>query len=132
MAMTREIIVADTEEEAERLARDAGSFIWNNFFAPFGFNAAIAGPGEGPWDPPATFEAIAEAGLVIYGTPTTVNKKIEKLLETLPVDYFWMFIYNHVPHKALMRSIELLTNEVWPNFTDKITAPGGKKVASAG
>jgi alkanesulfonate monooxygenase SsuD/methylene tetrahydromethanopterin reductase-like flavin-dependent oxidoreductase (luciferase family) len=132
MALTREIIVADTDEEAERLARDGGSFIWNNFFAPFGFNAAIAAPGEGPWDPPATFEAISDAGLVIHGSPSTVNRKIEALLETLPVDYFWMFIYNHVPHKALMRSIELLTNEVWPNFTDKIKASGGRKVASAG
>ncbi len=117
---------------AERLARDAGAFIWNNFFAPFGFNAAIAAPGEGPWDPPATFEAISEAGLVIHGSPSTVNRKIEALLETLPVDFFWMFIYNHVPHAALMRSFELLTNEVWPNFTDKIKASGGRKAASAG
>jgi len=132
MALTREIIVADTDEEAERIARDAGSFIWNNFFAPFGFNAAIAGPGEGPWDVPATFEAISDAGLVIHGSPSTVNRKIEALLKELPVDYLWMFIYNHVPHKALMRSIELVTNEVWPNFTDKIKASGGKKAAAAG
>ena len=132
MALTREIIVADTDEEAERLARDAGSFIWNKFFVPFGFNAAIAGPGEGPWDPPATFEGLAEAGLVIYGSPSTINRKIEALLKELPVDYLWMFMYNHMPHAALMRSIELLTNEVWPNFTDKIKPSGGKKVASAG
>jgi hypothetical protein len=31
-----------------------------------------------------------------------------------------MFIYNHAPHDKLMRSIELLTNKVWPNFTSKI------------
>ncbi|MGR9089515.1 MAG: LLM class flavin-dependent oxidoreductase [Gammaproteobacteria bacterium] len=132
MALTREIIVADTDEEAERLAREAGAFIWCNFFVPFGFNAAIAGPGEGPWDPPPTFEALSESGLVIHGSPSTVNRKIEKLLADLPVDYLWMFIYNHMPHKALMRSIELLTSEVWPNFTDKIKPAGGKKVASAG
>lgn len=132
MALTREIIVADTDAEAERLARDAGSFIWNKFFVPFGFNAAIAGPGEGPWDPPATFEGLDEAGLVIHGSPSTINRKIEALLKELPVDYLWMFIYNHMPHAALMRSIELLTNEVWPNFTDKIKPAGGKKVASAG
>jgi alkanesulfonate monooxygenase SsuD/methylene tetrahydromethanopterin reductase-like flavin-dependent oxidoreductase (luciferase family) len=132
MALTREIIVADTDEEAERLARDAGSFIWNKFFVPFGFNAAIAGPGEGPWDPPATFEGLAEAGLVIYGSPSTVNRKMEALLKELPVDYLWMFIYNHMPHAALMRSIELVTNEVWPNFTDKIKPSADKKIASAG
>ena len=131
MALTREIIVADTDEEAERIARDAGAFIWCNFFDPFGFNAAIAAPGEGPWDNPATFETISEAGLVIHGSPDTVNRKIEALLKELPVDYFWMFIYNHVPHNQLMRSIELLTEKVWPNHTDKIVGPNSQR-ASAG
>jgi hypothetical protein len=38
-----------------------------------------------------------------------------------------MFIYNHMPHAATMRSLELLTEKVWPNFTDKI----GRKPAPA-
>ncbi|MEM7540617.1 MAG: LLM class flavin-dependent oxidoreductase [Pseudomonadota bacterium] len=129
MAMTREIIIADTDEEAERLARDAGSFIWNEFFTAFGFGAAVAAPGEGPWDPPATFESISERGLVIHGSPDTVNRKLEALFKALPVDYFWNFHYNHMPHKALMRSIELATEQVWPNFTDKIKAPNTQRVA---
>ena len=123
MAMSREVVVADTDEEAEALARDAGAFIWCNFFAPFGFNAAIAAPGEGPFDVPNTFEEISKRGLVIHGSPDTVNRKIAKLLKELPVDYFWMFIYNHMPHRATMRSLELLTEKVWPNFTDKIGSP---------
>ena len=131
MAMAREVIVADTDEEAERLAREAGAFIWLNFFRPFGFNAAIAAPGEGPWDPPSTFEAISDAGLVIHGSPDTVNRKLEAQLEALPVDYFWMFIYNHMPHDALMRSLELVTEKVWPNHTDKIIGPNTQR-ASAG
>ena len=129
MSMTREIIVADTDEEAERIARDAGSFIWNEFFVPFGFGAAVAAPGEGPWDLPATFETISERGLVIHGSPDTVNRKIEALLDALPVDYFWMFIFNHMEHEEVMRSLELLTEKVWPNFTDKIKAPNTQRVA---
>jgi alkanesulfonate monooxygenase SsuD/methylene tetrahydromethanopterin reductase-like flavin-dependent oxidoreductase (luciferase family) len=133
MSMSRELIVADTDAEAEAIAREAGAFIWNNFFVPFGFNAAIAAPGEGPFDPPARFETLAERGLVIYGSPDTVTRKLEKLLKDLPVDYFWMFIYNHMPHKACMRSLELLTTKVWPNFTDKIgkARPAAKLVAQA-
>jgi alkanesulfonate monooxygenase SsuD/methylene tetrahydromethanopterin reductase-like flavin-dependent oxidoreductase (luciferase family) len=127
MAMSREVIVADTDEEAEKLARDAGAFIWCKFFAPFGFNAAIAKPGEGPFEVPNNFDETSKRGLVIHGSVDTVNRKIEALLEVLPVDYFWMFIYNHMPHGAIMRSLELLTEKVWPNFTDKIgsarTAP---------
>ena len=131
MAMSRELIVADTDAEAEEIAREAGAFIWNEFFVPFGFNAAIAGPGEGPFDVPATFEAMVERGLVIHGSPDTVNRKLEVLLKQLPVDNFRMFIYNHMPHDACMKSLELLTEKVWPNFTDKINSSTSAKVASA-
>ncbi len=131
MAMSREVIVADTDAEAEAIAREAGSFIWNNFFVPFGFNAAIAGPGEGPFDLPPTFDTLSERGLVIHGSPDTVNRKLEELLKKLPVDYFWMFIYNHMPRAACMRSLELLTEKVWPNFTDKIKPSNIARVAAS-
>jgi len=130
MAMSREIIVADTDAEAEAIAREAGSFIWNNFFVPFGFNAAIAAPGEGPFDLPATFESLSDRGLVIWGSPDTVNRKLEVLLKELPVDYFWMFIYNHMPHDQNMRSLELMTEKVWPNFTDRIKPSNIARVAA--
>jgi hypothetical protein len=42
------------------------------------------------------------------------------LFKQLPVDNFWMFMYNHIPQKASMKSLELLTEKVWPNHTDKI------------
>lgn len=130
MSMSREVIVADTDAEAEALAREAGSFIWNNFFVPFGFNAAVATPGEGPWDMPATFETISERGLVIHGSPDTVNRKLEKLLGDFPVDYFWMFIYNHMPHDKCMKSLELMTNKVWPNFTVNIGADPARALSA--
>jgi alkanesulfonate monooxygenase SsuD/methylene tetrahydromethanopterin reductase-like flavin-dependent oxidoreductase (luciferase family) len=130
MAMSREVIVAETDAKAEAIAREAGSFIWNNFFVPFGFNAAIAGPGEGPFDLPANFESLSERGLVIHGSPDTVNRKLEALFKQLPVDYFWMFIYNHMPHAECMRSLELLTEKVWPNFTDRIRSSNTQRIAA--
>ncbi len=63
---------------------------------------------------------------MIHGSPDTVSRKIEKLLKDLPVDYFWMFIYNHMPQAECMKSLKLLTEKVWPNFSDKI---GGSNVA---
>ena len=98
---------------------------------PFGFNTAVAAPGEGLFDPPATFETLSNRGLVIHGSPATVNRKLEALLNELPVDYFWIFIYNHMPQHAYMCSLELLTDKVWPNFTDKIGA-GSNLQRSAG
>jgi alkanesulfonate monooxygenase SsuD/methylene tetrahydromethanopterin reductase-like flavin-dependent oxidoreductase (luciferase family) len=122
----RQLRLSEADAEAEAIAREAGAFIWNNFFVPFGFNAAIAGPGEGPFDPPPSFETLSDRGLVIHGSPDTVNRKLEKLLKDLPVDYFWMFIYNHMPQGECMKSLKLLTEKVWPNFSNRV---GGSNVA---
>jgi hypothetical protein len=59
--------------------------------------------------------------MVIHGTPDTVNRKLEALFKMLPCEYFWNFAMNElIPHKDMMRSWELQTKKVWPNFTDKI------------
>ncbi|RLA53272.1 MAG: flavin-dependent oxidoreductase [Gammaproteobacteria bacterium] len=121
MGMTREVIVADTDEEAYEIAKNGGSYIWCNFFGPFGFNAAVANPGEGPFDVPNNFETMLERGLVICGSPDTVKRKLEKLFTDLPCDYFWLFTYNGlISQKNMMRHYELLTEQVLPHFTDRI------------
>jgi len=122
IGMTREIICADTDEEAFRIAKDAGSYVWQKFFQPFGFNAAVAKTGEDPMALPRTFEILEERGLVICGSPDTVSRKLEALFEELPAEYFWLFTYTQlVPQPALMRHFELMTEKVLPNFTDKIS-----------
>lgn len=121
MGMTREVIVADTDEEAYAIARGAGAYVWCNFFQPFGFNAAIMKKGEDPFTVQNDFKTIEERGLVICGSPETVNRKLEKLFKDLPCDYFWLFTYNGlIPQSKMMRHFELLTEKVLPNFTDKI------------
>lgn len=121
MGMTREIVVADTDAEAEAIARRAGAYVWCNFFQPFGFNAAIARQGEDPFKVPNNFETIEERGLVICGSPDTVKRKLEKLFKDLPCDYFWLFTYNGlIPQHKMMRHFELLTEQVLPHFTDKV------------
>jgi alkanesulfonate monooxygenase SsuD/methylene tetrahydromethanopterin reductase-like flavin-dependent oxidoreductase (luciferase family) len=121
IGITREMVVADTDEEAIAIAREAGCFIWTKFFEPFGFNAAIARPGENYKDVPNTFESMCERGLTICGSPDTVSRKLERLFKDLPAEYFWAYIYNElVPQKAAMRTLELLTTKVLPRFADKI------------
>ena len=121
MGITREIVCADTDAEARRIAIDAGAFLWCKFFQPFGFNAAIALPGEDPMKMQNDFESLEQRGLVICGSPDTVTRKLEALFKELPADYFWMMGYNElVPQKAMMRHLELMTTKVWPRFTDKI------------
>lgn len=121
IGLIREVICADTDAEAMELARNAGAFIWTTFFEPFGFNAALARPGEDPASIPNTFESMVERGLTIAGSPATVCRELEKLFKALPAEYFWNYIYNEMlPQKAAMRSHELLTEKVYPHFTDAI------------
>lgn len=121
IGLIREVICADTDAEAMELARNAGAFIWTTFFEPFGFNAALARPGEDPTGIPNTFESMVERGLTIAGSPATVCRELEKLFKALPAEYFWNYIYNEMlPQKAAMRSHELLTEKVYPHFTDAI------------
>ncbi len=121
IGLAREVIVADTDEEAMALGRDGGCFIWTKFFEPFGFNAALARLDEDYRTIPNTFESMCERGLTICGSPDTVCRKFERLFKTLPAEYFWLFTYNElIPHKALMRNFELLTEKVLPNFSDSI------------
>lgn len=121
IGLIREIIVADTDEEALALGRESGCFIWQKFFQPFGFNAALAKTGEDPFALPRNFEIMEERGLTICGSPDTVTRKLEALLEDLPAEYLWLFTYTQlVPQPAMMRHFELLTEKVLPNITDKI------------
>ena len=121
VGIVREVIVADTDEEAMALGKESGCFIWTKFFEPFGFNAALMRLDEDYNTIPNTFESMVERGLTICGSPDTVNRTFEELFKKLPAEYFWLYTYNElVPHKASMRSFELLTDKVLPNFSDKI------------
>lgn len=121
VGLIRELVVADTDAEAMRLARDAGAFIWNKFFAVFGFQAALMNPGEDYNTIPPTFESMIDRGLTIAGTPDTVCRKLEALFKRLPCEYFFNFMYNELlPQKSAMRCHELLTTKVYPHFSDLI------------
>jgi hypothetical protein len=73
---------------------------------------------------PTTAQSLIERGMLIVGSPSTVCKQIETLLNYCPVEYFWLFMQNEsIPQSKLMRSLELMTTKVWPNFTDAIGKP---------
>jgi len=121
IGLAREVIVADTDEEAMALGREGGCFIWTKFFEPFGFNAALARLDEDHRTIPNTFESMCDRGLTICGSPDTVARKIEQTLKRLPAEYFWLFTYNElIPQQAVMRNFELLTKKVLPHFSDRI------------
>ncbi len=115
MGMLRDIIIADTDEEARQLWVDSATFAGNAWFVPFGFRRGMLDPKTG--EAPTPEEAIAK-GYALVGTVDTVTRSLEALKRKLPVN--WLFAWTHntlVPHAKLMRSIELFYTKVLPKVS---------------
>ncbi len=112
MGMLRDIIIADTDEEARELWINSATFAGEAWFVPFGFRRGMLDPQTG--QAPTPEEAIAK-GYALVGTLDTVTRSLEALRKKLPVN--WLFAWTHntlVPHAKLMRSIELFYTQVLP------------------
>ena len=115
IGVLRDVIVADTDEEAWRLWRESGAFVGAAWFAPFGFGGATPRPGEDPRS--ITPEVMHERGLMWVGSPATVRRQVEQTLERLPLKYVMAWQYNGLmPRAAIARSMSL--------FMDKVMGPG--------
>ncbi len=111
IGMLRDVIIADSDEEAQALWGDSGIYCGAAWFAPFGFDRGLAHPetGERP-------DLLGE-GLALVGTVDTVCRQLESLLERLPARWLFHWTYNGlIPHAKLMRSIEAFTTRVLPRF----------------
>jgi alkanesulfonate monooxygenase SsuD/methylene tetrahydromethanopterin reductase-like flavin-dependent oxidoreductase (luciferase family) len=118
VAVLRDVVVAGTDEEAMALWADGPLFGFSSWFQPFGFDKGLPHPetGEVP--------DFLEAGLALVGSVDTVRRQLERLFERLPVRWVFAWEWNGlVPHRELMRSIELFATEVAP-AVGGMEAPG--------
>jgi alkanesulfonate monooxygenase SsuD/methylene tetrahydromethanopterin reductase-like flavin-dependent oxidoreductase (luciferase family) len=111
IGVLRDVVVADTDEEAWALWRNSGAFVGAAWFSPFGFGGAIPRPGE---DPRAvTPEVMHERGLLWVGSPETVRRQVRQTLERLPLKYVMAWQYNGLmPRAAIAKSLRLYMDEV--------------------
>jgi alkanesulfonate monooxygenase SsuD/methylene tetrahydromethanopterin reductase-like flavin-dependent oxidoreductase (luciferase family) len=108
-AVLRDVIVADSDEEAEALWQDSGIFCGAAWFAPFGFSRGLADPDTGA-EPDLLGEALA-----LVGSVDRVCRQLEALQRRLPVRWLFHWTYNGlIPHAKLLRSIERFQTEVLP------------------
>lgn len=101
--------IADTDEEARRIAWPAYKYLWDN-----------VGKSRG-W-PPYTREQFlyeVEHGSLYVGSPETVAKKIARTLKVLDARRFDM-VYGagHMPASARLHMIELYAKEVIPRVKE--------------
>lgn len=112
MGLLRDVIIADSDEEAIRLWKDSGIFSGRAWFEPFGFRKGVMDPVTG--EAPSAEESVA-LGYALVGTVDTVTRNLARIKARLPVDWLFCYTYNSlVPHAVLMKSIERFWTEVMP------------------
>ncbi len=106
IGVLRDVIIADTDEEAWELWRQSGAFVGAAWFAPFGFGGATPLPGEDPRS--VTPEVMHERGLIWVGSPGTVRRQMRQTLDRLPLKYVMAWQYNGLmPRAAIEKSLGL-------------------------
>jgi alkanesulfonate monooxygenase SsuD/methylene tetrahydromethanopterin reductase-like flavin-dependent oxidoreductase (luciferase family) len=115
VGVLRDVIIADTDEQAMALWRDSGQFSGRAWFEPFGFRKGLMDPATGTY--PSAEQVIAD-GYAFVGTLDTVLRSIETMQRRQKVDWVFAYTYNAlVPHDVLMKSIEAFHNKVLPKVS---------------
>ncbi len=110
IGVLRDVVIADTDTEAERLWKASGAFCGAAWFDPFGFSRGMADPDTGE-----EFDDMMGSGMALVGSVDTVTRQLEMLRERLPVTWLYFWAYNGLlPHARLMSTIERFANEVLP------------------
>ena len=122
IALVRDMFVAETMEEAERLAGEGilDYLRWVCHWRGLGNHTY---PGEELPETPGKLDLLSYDWLhprnLLFGTPDYVAEKIEEMREKLNLQT--LLVWSHFPgvdHEAAMRSTKLFTEEVMPRFSD--------------
>ncbi len=114
LGVLRDVIVCDTDEEAQYWWRHAANFCGAAWFAPFHFGDVLAPAGEERPTP----EEMLRNGMALVGTPETVKVQMERLLETTPVEWIFAWTYNGlIPNEVILKSHQLFATKVMPKFS---------------
>lgn len=115
IGITRHIVVAETDAEAEKLAlrayepwRDAIGYLWRHARADFVLKAIY----------PETFDELSALGHGIAGSPATVRAYLARLEEEAGVNYvLGQMIFGDMTFDEAASSIHLFSRDVMPAFT---------------
>jgi alkanesulfonate monooxygenase SsuD/methylene tetrahydromethanopterin reductase-like flavin-dependent oxidoreductase (luciferase family) len=122
--LTREVYIAETDEEARRLARDgAMGRCWREYLLPFYIGN---GMGEHFKNDPSEPDSVVTVDYLIenawfVGSPATVREKIEQLQhDTGGFGGMLVMIYDFADEQqAWENSLDLLVHEVMPHFPEQ-------------
>ncbi|MFP6781619.1 MAG: LLM class flavin-dependent oxidoreductase [Gammaproteobacteria bacterium] len=117
----REIVVADTDEQAQAIMQRGLGYIWPRWHDWFGFNEALRHPGE-EGTIPNSADTIRDRGYSICGSVDTVAKQLESMIEMLDTNLIVPWIAaGPAPIDGLLKSNELLVEKVLPKIGVELT-----------
>ena len=115
IGILRDIVIADSDEEALQLWTDSGRYCGEQWFAPFHFGEGMLDPDTG--EDNFAHENYLDMGYALVGTVDTVCRQMEALTKRLPVNWIFGWAYNGLlPHDKMMQTLELYATKVMPKF----------------
>ncbi|MEE8504585.1 MAG: hypothetical protein V3S40_00015, partial [Kiloniellales bacterium] len=125
VSLVRDMFVAETMEEAERLAGE-GILTYLRWVCHWRGLGNHMDPGEELPETPGKLDLLSYDFLhprnLLFGTPDYVAGKIEELRDELNLQHLQVWSsFPGVPHEAVMRSIKLFTEKVMPRFAGTTT-----------
>ncbi len=118
IGVLREIVVADTDREAERIARPAAEEHLHNLNWLRGKHGAVDLTNRLRTAGAAKYEDVVREGVMIVGSPDTVVRAIEKQNKELGgVNYLLAYMmFGKMQLRDALRSLNLFANEVMPRI----------------
>jgi alkanesulfonate monooxygenase SsuD/methylene tetrahydromethanopterin reductase-like flavin-dependent oxidoreductase (luciferase family) len=131
IGISRQVVVAETDAEAHRIAKPAHEHIHNNqmFLRREALRRDDLKSRPGYVDSPssADYELSLREGSTIAGSPETVRKAIEAQIERLGINYLICYMmFGTMSLKDALRSLELFTTEVKPKVRTNGAAAASK------
>jgi alkanesulfonate monooxygenase SsuD/methylene tetrahydromethanopterin reductase-like flavin-dependent oxidoreductase (luciferase family) len=117
IGVTRQIVVADTEEAARRIAEPAFSHYHANLTYLWRLNVGDELVVRQSVPVAATFDDAMREGTIIAGTPATVRAEIERQSAELGINYLLTYMmFGTMPLADALRSLQLFRSEVMPKL----------------
>jgi alkanesulfonate monooxygenase SsuD/methylene tetrahydromethanopterin reductase-like flavin-dependent oxidoreductase (luciferase family) len=119
LGIVRHILVAETDTEALRIAREA----WHAYFDNYNYLWALHDNRR--HERQRDLQALVEAQLVFVGSPETVRQRVQAEIDGSGCNYFaCSFSWGSLSTEQMLRSLDLFTREV----RDRIVARAGGSV----
>ncbi len=127
ISAARHILVADTDAEAQKLARNA----YNHWYAALSKLWAERGMAVHTSVIYSDYDEAKTLGTVIAGSPRTVRDRLANLIDTCGFDYLICeFTWGNLTHRQEMKSLRLFGDEVMPSLA-KLRGGSRSRTATA-